>query len=80
MPGHLQRYQMTFTWEPLYPVPDACTVDRRSEVDNIAPLLSNYTWYEGEGHSNYTVSIQARTGGGLSPKTQLAFCSLVKGG
>lgn len=79
MPGKLQNYRMKISWEPRFPVPDTCTV-KRTQVVTIGSSSSNYTFQGGEGYSNYTVSIQARTAGGWSPEAEIEFVDQKKGG
>lgn len=81
MPGQLQKYKLTASWKPLYPVPDFCNVSRKAVLENIRPTANNYTWKGGEGYSEYTAHMEARTDAGWGAKSEIiTFRSGQKGG
>lgn len=81
MPGQLQKYKITTSWEPLYPVPDFCDVNRSTVLENIRPTANNYTWKGGEGYSEYTAYMEAQTNAGWGSRSlSINFRSGARGG
>ncbi|OXU30036.1 hypothetical protein TSAR_017032 [Trichomalopsis sarcophagae] len=80
MPGQQQKYKLTTSWKPLYPVPDFCNVTRSAVMENIRPTANNYTWKGGEGYSEYTAYMEASTDAGWGSKSEsITFLSDQKG-
>ncbi|XP_014227705.1 uncharacterized protein LOC106653007 [Trichogramma pretiosum] len=73
MPGRLLQYRLRLLGEPLYPVPDHCHVDRAHLVDDLAADQTSYEWLGGDGFTNYTAWIEAKTRSGWSPRSQAIY-------
>lgn len=63
IPGTIQNYEIDFTWEPSFPIPDKCNTLKHNSTILDSALL-NYTHQKGSPYSQYEVRIRAKTRAG----------------